>query len=191
MQSKLSKIATIQTGVYAKPSHHGDAIYLQSRHIDSSGDFDKNLQPDITLDDRTSKFILKSGDLLFTAKGYKNISVIYESKLGLAVASSTFFIIRVNNNVVTPEYLSWFLNHPRTQKYLKAQAKGASPPSISIGTLEELQIEVPDIAAQQEILRVHSLRKKEASIIQQIEVLKEQALQYRLYHSTIKKDGAL
>jgi restriction endonuclease S subunit len=185
---KLIEIANIQTGVYAQPSHHGDAIYLQSRHIDESGKIDFNLQPDISLDDRVSKFILSSGDILFSAKGNKNISIVYDQKLGPAVASSTFFVIRLTHQAVLPDYVSWFLNHPRTQKYLKAQAKGASPPSISIKTLYDLEIHVPNINTQREIIIIDTLRKKEQSMVRQIEDLKEQLMQQRLYQSITKQD---
>ena len=186
MQTKLNQIASIQTGIYAKTSSQGDAIYLQSRHINDAGQIGKNLQTDLAVDDKISKFILGEGDVLFSAKGNKNISVVYESSVGPAVASSTFFVIRLKRQTIHPDYLSWFLNHPRTQKFLKSHAKGASPPSISIKTLYDLDIEIPDIITQQEIVKIHSLRKMEQELIQQIEALKEQVMQYRLYHSTTK-----
>jgi restriction endonuclease S subunit len=184
MRTKLNEIAAIQTGIYAKTSSQGDAIYLQSRHINDAGQIDKNLQTDIAVDEKISKSILTGGDILFSAKGNKNISVVYESNIGPAVASSTFFVIRLTRQTILPQYLSWFLNHPRTQKYLKAQAKGASPPSISIKTLYDLEIEIPNIDTQREIIRIDVLRKKEQSLIQQIEDLKEQVMQFRLYNST-------
>jgi restriction endonuclease S subunit len=185
---KLNEISNIQTGVYAKPAHHGDAIYLQSRHINESGKIDLNLQPDINLDNRIAKFILNSGDILFSAKGNKNTAVVYDQKLGPAVASSTFFVIRLTRQSVLPDYVSWFLNHPRAQKLLKAQAKGASPPSISIKTLYDLDIHIPNIDIQQDIIIVDALRKKEQSLIRQIEELKEQLMQQRIYHTLTNQD---
>jgi len=186
MNLKLKDIAQIQSGVYAKPGKDGDVLYLQSGHIDDSGVIQRNLQPSVALDHKLTNFILNDGDILFSAKGNRNISVIYSSQLGKAVASTTFLVLRPIGKNVLPEYLAWFLNHPRIQLFLKTHAKGASPPSISKETLQDLQVEVPDIQTQKEILLIHTLRKKEQQLIQQIEELKEQSLQYRLYHSSTR-----
>lgn len=183
MQKKLASIATIQTGIYAKTVQEGDAIYLQTRHLNGLGEIDQGLEPDLYLDEKIEKYLLHEGDVLFSAKGTKNVSGVYQTQLGRAVASSSLFVIRIKNELL-PEYLSWFLNHPRTQNILKAEAKGSSPPSISIKTLYELIIQIPTRSTQQEIVRIHSLRKRENKLTQEIEGLKEQLLQYRLYHST-------
>ncbi|MEW5798682.1 MAG: restriction endonuclease subunit S [Bacteroidota bacterium] len=186
MNTKLNDISQIQSGVYAKQSKNGDVLYLQSGHINESGGVEKNVQPTVVLDHKLSNFILKEGDILFSAKGNRNISVVYDAQWGRAVASSTFFVIRLAVKSVIPEYLSWFLNHPKTQLLLKAQAKGVNPPSISIETMKDLQIEIPDIRTQQEILDIYALRKRERELIHQIEELKEQELQHRLYHSSMR-----
>lgn len=187
MQRKLASVATIQTGIYAKTVQEGDAIYLQSRHLNELGQIDQGLTPDLYLDEKIEKYSLREGDVLFPAKGTKNVSGVYQTRVGRAVASTSLFVIRIKNefsNDLLPEYLSWFLNHPRTQEFLKSQAKGASPPSISIKTLYDLKIQVPTHTTQQEIVRIHSLRIRENEITQQIAELKERILQYRLYHST-------
>lgn len=176
----------IQSGVYAKPSEHGEILYLQSSHINEFGSFDRNLQPNVALDGKVSNFILVEGDILFSAKGIRNIAVAYTSQIGRAVASTTFLVLRPKDRTVLPGYLVWFLNHPRTQLFLKTHTKGASPPSLSKETLQELEVEVPDIAVQKEILEVHTLRNRERELIRCIEDLKEQVVQYTLYHSTLK-----
>ena len=40
--------------------------------------------------------ILRQGDVLFAAKGTKNFAALYESKYHTAVASTSFFVIRVH-----------------------------------------------------------------------------------------------
>jgi len=187
MQRKLASVATIQTGIYAKTVQEGDAVYLQSRHLNELGQIDQGLQPDLYLDEKIEKYSLREGDVLFPAKGTKNVSGVYQTRVGRAAASTSLFVIRIKDEFLDdlrPEYLSWFLNHPRTQKLLKAQAKGSSPPSISIKTLYDLIIQVPTTATQEQILRIHSLRIRENELTQKIEELKERHLQNRLYHST-------
>src|SRR5690606_2374521 len=92
------------------------------------------LHPDLNLDSVSPKHILKAGDVVYAAKGSKNFAAIYEAKSPPAVASTSFFVIRLVATPprgVMPEFLVWFLNHPRSQKIIKGGAIGSSIVSIS------------------------------------------------------------
>lgn len=181
----LKNIASIQTGIYAKSDVHGNAIYLHARYFNESGQLDKNVIYDIYVDTRLSKHLLKDGDILFMAKGFKNAAIVYSESMGPAVASSSFFVIRVAPQLL-PGYAAWYINHPNTQKILKGKARGSSLPSISIRTLEELEINIPDIKTQQDILIIQGFRTREKQLIEEIEALKEQYIQQELLLITKK-----
>lgn len=120
------------------------------------------------------------------AKGFRNVAIVYSEYMGPAVASSSFFVIRVNSQQALPGYVAWFINHPNSQKILKAKAKGTSLPSISISALADLEIDLPDMKIQQEILLIQDLRNKEKQLISEIEALKEQHIQQELLLKTHK-----
>jgi restriction endonuclease S subunit len=127
--------------------------------------------------------LLKKGDVLFAAKGSKNFAAWYENDKMPAVASTSFFVIRLIDNNILPGYLTWFLNHPDTQTLLKGQARGSSIASISKAVLSELEIPIPSTQKQELILRIFKLRNRERNLKQQIETLREIEIQNLLINA--------
>ena len=183
MKATLKHIACIQTGVFAKPIQKGEIVYLQARHFDENGKLAATLYPDLNSNSKIDKHLLKKGDVLFAAKGTKNFATWYENEEMPAVASTSFFVIRLYDNNLLPGYLTWFLNHPRTQTILKGQARGSSIASISKAVLSELEIPVPNIQKQELILQLFKLRNKEKNLKQQIEMLREKEIQHLLINA--------
>lgn len=183
MKTTLKHITSIQTGVFAKPIQKGEIVYLQAKHFDENGELAETLYPDLNAESKINKHLLRKGDVLFAAKGTKNFAAWYENEEMPAVASTSFFVIRLNDKNVLPGYLTWFLNHPRTQTILKGQARGSSIASISKAVLSELEIPMPNIKKQELILRVFKLRNKEKNLKQQIEMLRESEIQQILINA--------
>jgi hypothetical protein len=141
LKTALKHITNIQTGVFAKPINEGEIVYLQAKHFDETGQLISFLHPDLLAENISGKHLLQQGDVLFAAKGTKNFAVWYESlpaghtgKNLPAVASTSFFVIRLKENTidkVLPEYLAWYINQPVSQKFLKGNAMGTFIVSIS------------------------------------------------------------
>lgn len=180
---RLGDISTIQTGLFAKSNAKGDIVYLQAKHFNENGQLSTSLHPDLESWSISEKHLLKPGDVLFAAKGLKNFAAVYESHNPPSVASTSFFVIRLRDNNVLPQFLAWHLNHPVAQKFLKAGAIGSSIPSISKAVLESLEIPIPSMETQEAILKVTSLRKLELSIKKQMEDLQEKYIQNVLIKS--------
>jgi restriction endonuclease S subunit len=180
LKTTLKHISSIQTGVFAKPVQKGEIVYLQAKHFNENGELAETLYPDLEADSKIQKHLLKKGDVLFAAKGARNFAAWYENDTMPAVASTSFFVIRLNDKTVLPGYLVWFLNHPGTQTLLKGQARGSSIASISKAVLSELEIPVPTIQKQKLILQLYKLRNKEKNLKQQIENLREKEIQHLL-----------
>jgi restriction endonuclease S subunit len=181
LKPKLKEISSIQTGVFAKPNTDGDVVYLQARHFDEHGKLIIDLHPDLNKIDINPKHLLLPGDILYAAKGTKNFATHYEAKNIPAVASTSFFVIRLQQkNTIIPAYLVWFINHSETQQLLKAQARGSSIASISKGVLEELEIPIPQLEIQQLILNIAALRGKELDLKNKIDFLREKKIQQQI-----------
>jgi len=185
LKTLLKNIATIQTGVFAKPAHNGDIVYLQARHFDENGLLLGELHPDLMADDISEKHFLKPGDVLFAAKGTKNFAAVFEDHNPPSVASTSFFVIRILYEVVLPQYLAWYLNNPDTQQFLKNLARGTSIASISKSVLDDLEISIPDFKTQKLILKITQLRNTEKGLKQEIEVLREKHI-HQLIINAIK-----
>lgn len=188
MKDKLKNIAAIQTGLFAKTISKGEIVYLQAKHFDENGQLISTLYPDLKSENNIEKHLLKQGDVLFAAKGTKNFAAWYKDKNKPAVASTSFFVIRIQKEFkseILPEFLVWILNNPKSQKFLKGKAIGTSIASISKSVLEELEISIPDVSIQESILSITHLRKKEISLKQQIESLRDLQLQNQILKAII------
>ncbi len=183
MKTLIKDIATLQTGLFAKPAGMGDIVYLQSRHFDENGQLLTTLHPDLGADGISEKHLLRGGDVLFAAKGNKNFAAVYEDHNKPAVASTSFFVLRLTGQKVLPEYLAWFLNNHSTQATLKGQAIGTSIPSISKQVLEDLEITIPSIERQKAIIQITKLRNKEIGIKQEMETLREKLIQQQIINA--------
>ncbi|MCF8201486.1 MAG: restriction endonuclease subunit S [Crocinitomicaceae bacterium] len=183
MKSKIQDIATLQTGLFAKPLAKGEVVYLQSKHFDDQGNLLTTLHPDLLKENISEKHFLRAGDILFAAKGTKNFAAVYEEHNPPAVASTSFFVIRLFDSKINPEYLTWFLNNSNTQAILKSQAIGTSIPSISKQVLENFEISIPIIEMQNAILQITKLRNKEKYLKQKIETIREKQIQQQILNA--------
>jgi restriction endonuclease S subunit len=183
LKTTVQNIASIQTGVFAKPATTGEIVYLQVRHFDENGERVGQLQPDLLKGEVSEKHLLLAGDVLFSAKGTKNFAAVFESKNPASVASTSFFVLRLLDNSVLPEYLAWYINNPHSQSILKGEARGTSIPSISKSMLENLEISIPSFSTQKLILKIAGLRNRENRLIKQIETLREKQIQQQVFNS--------
>lgn len=186
MKTTIGHIGIIQTGIFAKPLSQGEIVYLQARHFDENGNLSSILHPDLKTENLNERHLLKQGDVLFAAKGSKNFAAVYESKNQPAVASTSFFVIRLQENFsnkILPEFLVWLINHPISQKFLKGKAIGTSIVSISKSVLSALEISIPDLQTQKAILKINQLHNTEKNLKQQIEILREKQIQQQIINA--------
>jgi restriction endonuclease S subunit len=136
------------------------------------------------LNDKLQKYFLRKGDVLVASKGYDHFAVAYKEIIKPAVASSMFIVLKIENKEqILPEFLVWFLNHPKTQTILSGTSKGTDLPSLRKNDIGDLEITIPTIQKQKAVLELHALRQKEKSLHQQIEILRETQLQQQLLNS--------
>ena len=177
--TKLSNIATIQTGVFAKTTPNPDALYLQQSDFDSRGELRDTAQPTIATDN--PKHLLAAGDLLLASKGNNNMCVIVPEIEQNCVASPSFLVIRLHDkSAILPEFVAWYLNLPTVQNTLAAQARGTSIMSISKATLGELEIPIPPIERQRRYIELSKLQKREQQLYAAIAERRKQILEYKM-----------
>lgn len=187
MKTKLKNLAEIQTGVFARTVAKGDAAYLQPKYFDDSGRLTITLAPDLNTFDMADKHLLQQGDVLFAAKGSKNFATCFDFESMPAAASTSFFVIRLIDDSILPEYLTWFLNHPSTIEFLKRHARGTRIQSISKSVLNDLSIPRPSLERQSLVAKIDKLRSSEKKLKTKIEALRETQIQYLLFN-TLKEN---
>ena len=158
MKKKLSEIANIQFGLYSNDFLvKGEVKYVQAKHFDQ----DVNFTPDeinyLSIDKKNESHILTDGDILFVGKGMRNFAWTYRKEYGLSIASSIFYVIRVCQTNVLPDYLTILFNSPFYQNAFQQLGAGSSIPSIRKSELEVLMINVPSLEVQNNIVEMNSM----------------------------------
>ncbi len=181
MINKLGDIVNIQTGLFTKTEKEGNAVYLQAKDFDENGILKGDiLHYNMTLDKQVEKHLLKPNDILFAAKGTKNFAAVYEIHNPPSVASTTFFVLKIKESNIIPEFISWFLNNENTLNLIKKQAMGTAISSVSKSALNDLPISIPDIKTQKTILKIAALQKREKQLTFKLAELREKLIQQQI-----------
>ena len=124
----------------------------------------------VELNGRRAPDYLRSGDILFVARGNRNYAVqIDEIPDGIqAVASPHFFVIGVQDTSLTPDFLTWFLNQTPCQNYFEQNAEGTMAKSIRRSVLEQTPIAIPSLQKQAAIVKLHKSHIQHNYVIQQL-----------------------
>lgn len=130
------------------------------------------------------KYYLKDGDILFTSKGANNYALpFYASDNYPSVASSAFFVIRLDEKKANPKYVSWYINQKKVQQYLESQATGTYTTSINRETIENIPILLPSIAQQEKIAHIAAFAAKEQELYKELVEKKNQLIRTQLLTS--------
>lgn len=181
MKTNLKHISSILTGIYGKPENEGEIIYLQVKDFNEDGEL-QSIHPQLN-GNIPHKHLLNGGDVLFAAKGAKNFAACFFGLNYPAVASTSFFVIRLHDNKILPEYLAWYLNQPSNLEKLKSGAVGTSIVSITKDVLGNLEIAIPEIGVQKKVLMISALQQREKTLKQQINSLNDIIIQYRIFEA--------
>lgn len=165
LKIKLRNIANVFSGVYAKGTPTGEVACLQVKDLFMSSP--ETTATRIELIPKLYNCILKKGDLLFAGKGATYLCEIFNFDI-MAVPSTTLYAIRLRSNVVSPEYLRWYFNHPSVVATIKTAQAGSGTPLIHKPTLENLEVIVPDQRTQDLIVGLSFLQKREKEILEAI-----------------------
>lgn len=119
---------------------------------------------EVELDKVNPKQYLKKGDILFQAKGNKFEAILIEEEYKNLVASSLYFIIRVNTDKIDPKYLQWLLKTGVVQEYFDKNTSGTAIKTVRKTILEEFKFICPPLVEQEKIvvaIRAFENEKKE------------------------------
>lgn len=179
---RISDIAHLQFGLYAKSTEDGNTAYLLAKHFDDWGNQTDKVETFIQIDKKNEGHLLEDGDIILVGKGMRNFAWTYSKAYGPAVASSIFFVIKPDQSRVIPEFLTTLFNMPQTQAYFQTLGAGSSIPSIRKSELEAFTIQLPSLELQQKAIAIKQLHYKDMEISRKIISEKQ-----KVYQAVIKK----
>ncbi len=138
------------------------------RDIDDSGELNLQNLKRVEYANPNDSHIAKEGNIVFRSRGTPFMaSVVPEIAEDLLVVAP-MIRIRVNREMILPEYLVWYINSAYGAAYFKEFATGSGIPLVSKGVLEQMPIKLPSLNAQQAIADLVKLGRKEHEILAEI-----------------------
>lgn len=159
VETTLGAIAKVQTGPFGSQLKNeqyitGGTPVITVEHIVDFRIKDFNY-PSVTDEDknRLSKYLLKTGDIVFTRVGSVDLSAYVTEKQDGWMFSSRMLSVRPYKEV-NSKYLSYYFRQHSYRNYILKIAVGATMPSINTGILKELPVSFPPMEEQKSIASI-------------------------------------
>lgn len=170
----LKKIAQIQSGYISRrkiePSIDGSHLLMQARDVNADRlvyrtDGLVRFNPNLSDKD----WVLEPNDILFMARGVRHYSILIKEIPDCVLAAACFFIVRLSDERLLPDYLFWYLNQEPVDRYFQQHSgRGVHMPVVRRSVLEKLDIPLPDPEIQKKIVALETLRKEEEVLIHRL-----------------------
>ena len=162
MKQKIKDIADIQIGYQFRGKIEvdpkGTHKVIQIRDFDELQNLQVTNLYKVTPKYEVERYLVNKGDILFLARGHRNYAIPIKDSLENTIAASYFFILRLKNDNVLPEYLAWFFKQTPAQAYLYNIARrGTHMPMVPKSAFEDMPVDIPDLKTQKTIIALDSL----------------------------------
>lgn len=143
---KLKEIADVIAGYTFRSALEnaldGNFFVLQAKNINLDGTVAEESLNKISFKNYRTVAGVKKEDVIISARGVFRAAVV-KSDLENIIATSSVYILRVKSNNILPEYLTIYLNSPKTQQYISKKATGAAISTILKNDLANLPVSIP------------------------------------------------
>jgi len=172
IKKSLNELAIISAGHPIRDAVRdvpgGDVAVVQIRNVRVDTGVDWASVARTNLSGRREPDWLKPGDVLFSARGQRNVAVCLDAPPIKAVCSPHFFLIRITDSKsVLPEFLAWQMNLPSAQQYFAQSATGSYIKSIRRQVLESLSLLIPSLDRRLIVNRQQELERIAGNLLTQ------------------------
>lgn len=110
------------------------------------------------------KYVIADGDVLLPLRGESPQAAVVRNPPAGVIAAGNWALISPDRSVVDSDYLAWYLNHPVTSARLGGIMRGTKLKFLSLTDLRDFDVEVPPLAHQHRIARVHKLNERVSAL---------------------------
>lgn len=119
--------------------------------------------------------LAQRGDLVFRSRGSLTTAAVLLEDPGKAVVAAPLLRIRVTKkDLVLPEYLNWYISQRDAQIFLTSRAKGTVQKMISKQAIEDLEVALPSLEKQKNIVDLAILIAREKDLLHTMANKREQ-----------------
>ncbi|HBA84816.1 MAG TPA: restriction endonuclease subunit S [Verrucomicrobia bacterium] len=194
MNFYLHNLAQIQSGHpfprRIENSENGKIAVIQMKDLPNTLQMKSASPARITVSEVKDRYLLKLDDIIFRSRGQTNTCVILKADLGPTITAAPLISIRVTSENLLPDYLGWWINQPLAQAHLDRHARGTSVQMISREALETLEVALPSLKIQQQIVELALLSEEEQSLIARLTKAKSRKLQTVLINTAMEATHA-
>ncbi len=184
MKAKIKNLAMVQMGYSFRSrleaSKGGDVAVIQMKDLPDENivDCSELVKIDMKVKEH---HLAQRGDLVFRSRGHVTTAAILLENPGRAVVAAPLLRIRVvKQDKIIPEYLCWFIGQRDAQIFLTSRAKGTAQKMISKQTIENLEVSLPSLKKQKNIVELADLSLQEQKIMSTLAKKREQHISTRL-----------
>lgn len=172
MREKLKDIAIINMGYSFRErldlNPDGNVSVVQIKDLGEDPRVNLAKLGKVKLDGFKDNHMAIKNDIIFKTRGVYNTASIINEDAEAVIVAAPLLIIRITKDHIMPEYLNWFINHPKTQLALAGKARGTSLMMISKQELGELEISIPSLKKQGLIVELAALAYREQHLLKMI-----------------------
>jgi hypothetical protein len=170
LRIKLKQLATVQMGYSFRSrleaSENGRVAVIQMKDLLDNNTVSCDGLVRISMEVVIDHHLAKKGDLIFRSRGSLSTAAILLEDPGKAVVAAPLLRIRVTKpDKVLPEYLNWYFSQRNAQIFLTSQAKGTVQKMISKHTIENLDVVLPRLEIQKNIVELAKLSAQEQALL--------------------------
>jgi len=179
MKMKIKKLAIVQMGYSFRSrleaSEGGGVAVIQMKDLLDDNTVGCDDLVKIDLDAMKEHHLAQRGDLVFRSRGHVTTAAVLLEDPGKAVVAAPLLRIRVTKkDLVLPEYLSWYISQRDAQIFLTSRAKGTVQKMISKQAIEDLEVALPSLEKQKNIVELATLSAREHTLLHTLADKREQ-----------------
>ena len=179
MRLKIKQVATVQMGYSFRSrleaSRGGDVAVIQMKDLLHDNTVDCSGLARIDMAAVKEHHLARKGDLVFRSRGQVNTAAVILEDPGKAVVAAPLLRIRITEaDKIMPEYLNWYISQRDAQVFFTSRAKGTVQQMISKEAIENLEVSLPTLEKQKNIVELASLSAREKTILSALAEKREQ-----------------
>ena len=115
---------------------------------------DEYFNKQIASQDNTGYKIIRKGQFTYRAMSDTGRFYINQSSYDIGIVSPAYPVFEITNtNIVLPEYIAMYFKSESFQNAIALQSTGSTRVSLKLNKIKDLEIFLPDVAQQREMLR--------------------------------------
>jgi len=123
-----------------------------------------------------SKALIQTNDIVISSRGSFTANVVKKNNKNI-IASSSVYVLRLQDKNISPEYLAIYLNSSLGQKQIQEKITGSAIKTILRKDLEDLKIPIQDKNMEQKIIELYKNNQAQQKLLSHKKILINQIVE--------------